>query len=295
MRLTIARPRPVPGRCVASGLLERKNSSNRRTWSAVGDAQPLVGDREDHGVRAPLEAHRDLGVLGGVLHRVADQVDAQALDLVALTRGADRLVGGVHGDLDRLGLGLHADDLVDVVDHVAQVDRLGLERTVRVADGGQHQHVRDEALQAAGVAGDDLQRPALHRVQLDGLEQLEVADDRGERVLELVGDGLDQLRLVAVELAHLVEQLLLALEEAGVQDRPAEVVTDVEGRVGLDLGPLGVALGAGQREAAEALGAGAQRARTASSRGRSRRGSPASCCARPRSGGRGRTAAGGGS
>ena len=40
IRLTIARPRPVPGCRTASGLVERKNSSNRRSWSAAEIPRP---------------------------------------------------------------------------------------------------------------------------------------------------------------------------------------------------------------------------------------------------------------
>jgi hypothetical protein len=43
-----------------------------------------------------------------------------------------------------------------------------------------------------------------------------------------VGDGGDQLALVGVELLELLDQLVLALEGARVQDRPPEVVADVE-------------------------------------------------------------------
>ena len=83
----------------------------------------------------------------------------------------------------------------------------------------------------------------LHLVAQPGhaLEDLEVADDRGERVLQLVGDGRDQLALVGVERLQLLDQLVLALEGAGVEDRAAQVVADVGSRRRLDLGPVGLA------------------------------------------------------
>ena len=73
------------------------------------------------------------------------------------------------------------------------------------------------------------------------LEDLEVAGDRRERVLQLVGHGGDQLALVGVERLQLLDQLVLALEGAGVEDRAAEVVPDVERGGGLVVGPVGPA------------------------------------------------------
>ncbi len=72
-------------------------------------------------------------------------------------------------------------------------------------------------------------------------------------------DGRDQLALVGVEGLQLLDQPVLALEGAGVEDRAAEVVADVGGGRRLVLGPVGLAGRPGQHQVAQALRAGAQR------------------------------------
>lgn len=41
MRRTMDKPSPVPGKAIASGLVQRKNSSNIRSWSAAEIPNPV--------------------------------------------------------------------------------------------------------------------------------------------------------------------------------------------------------------------------------------------------------------
>ena len=69
------------------------------------------------------------------------------------------------------------------------------------------------------------------------LEDLDVADDRGQRRLQLVRDGRDQLALVAVELLELADQVALAVVEPGVEHDAAQRPADLDHRVLLVVGP----------------------------------------------------------
>ena len=75
---TIASPRPVPGWATASGLEERKNSVNSWAWSSA--EMPMPSSQQVSTTWSPTRASRtvDVAALGGVLHRVADQVGADA-------------------------------------------------------------------------------------------------------------------------------------------------------------------------------------------------------------------------
>ena len=184
------------------------------------------------------------------------------VDLVGAHRSASTGSSGAsHGDRERLALGGDRGQVHDLVD-----DR----RAGRPAPGPSGSSGRRPwtAASRSSMTRRQPEGAAVHgrqrRLGLLGqvghaLEDLEVAGDRGEGVLQLVRHGGDQLALVGVEGLQLLDQPVLALERAGVEDGAAQVVTDVGGGVGLVLGPLGVARGAGQHQVAEALGPGAQR------------------------------------
>ena len=187
--------------------------------------------------------------------------------VVQISRGGARLTefGADHGlaerDLAAPGLvehdhvalagGLHGGEVHRVAGDGDQVDGPGGERVGRVADAGEQQQVLHDPGEPPGAALHRGQRRAHDRGHLLGLEDLEVARDRGQGVLQLVGDRRDQLALVGVERPQLLHHGVLALEGPRVEHDPAEVLPDVEGRGPLGLGPLRVAGAPGQREVAE--------------------------------------------
>ena len=95
--------------------------------------------------------------------------------------------------------------------------------------------------------------------QLHALEQLEVAGDEGERVLQLAGHRLDQPASEGVQLAQLGHGSALALTGPRVEDRLSEVVGDLERGRALVVGPAGSIGVAVHGQQSQELGAGADR------------------------------------
>ena len=238
--------RQARGRCpagrAASGLDDRKNSVPSRATSSA--EIPMPSSRQVKTTWPPSTGRGstiDGAALGGVLHRVADQVGAEPVQLVGVAerRGPARSGSSTRRSMPLL-LGGEPDQVDDVVDDPAQVDRAGDDRVVRVADLREQQQVVDHlAPSAARRAPSRRASPSVvpeRSGEDSSISRWPSTDD--ERVLQLVRDGGDQLALVGVELLELLDQLVLALEGAGVEDRPAEVVADVERRRRLGLGPL---------------------------------------------------------
>ena len=159
--------------------------------------------------------------------------------------------GIVEGHLDAALLGLHRHQVEARLGELAQVDGQA-HGLALVLDLGVVEQVLHQPVEPLGVARDRLDRAD---AGVEVLEQLDVADDRGQRRLELVGDGRDQLALVAVELLELADQVALALVEPGVEDDPAERAADLHHGFLLLGGPGADGGVAGQQHVAEQLAA----------------------------------------
>ncbi|WP_341926224.1 hypothetical protein [Nocardioides psychrotolerans] len=123
---------------------------------------------------------------------------------------------------------------------------------VGVTHLGEQQQVLDHALEPQRAPADRGDGAAARGAELrGGIEQLEVADDGRERVLQLVRHRRDQLALVDVERGELGHEPVLVGEGARVEDGAAEVVADVERRVGLGGRPGRLALDPGQHQVAD--------------------------------------------
>ena len=147
-----------------------------------------------------------------------------------------------------------------LLDQGREVDRHAFERGVGVAHPAQHQQVVDDGGEPVGAAGHGRDRVARGRRQVgQRLDHLDVAHDHAERVLQLVGDGRDQLGAIAVEPLELGDQLLLTLVGAVLEDRAPQVVGDVERGPAVVLGPAGAAEVAGEQHQPQGVGPGADR------------------------------------
>ncbi len=261
---------PAPGRCpgwaTASGLVERKNSVNEpRLVRPRRDADALVGDREharsSSSRRRGDDRHR--AALRGVLDGVADQVGAARGPArhgrpapapgpaaprrrpAACFRSAATAVRSTASSRPRSPRSTGA--VISGLSGSPTFDSSSRSSTTRPSRRAPRSIACSDACAVPGRSGDD---SSISRWP----------SDRGERVLQLVGDGGDQLALVAVELLQLLDQLVLALEGARVEDGAAQVVADVERRGRLRVGPLrDRRRAAGQHQVAQALRAGAER------------------------------------
>ena len=125
-------PEAGPGRAIASGLVERKNSRNSRAWSCLGDADARVGDADDHVLAPPGPAHVDAPPSSEYLIALLREVGQHPVQLLGASGHQDRLVGHVEAQLLRRlgGGGRHSSS--DVEHDLAQVDLLGHELVQRV-------------------------------------------------------------------------------------------------------------------------------------------------------------------
>ena len=84
-----------------------------------------------------------------------------------------------------------------------------------------------------------------------------MAEDHAEGVLQLVGDGVDELATVLVEPLELHDELLLPLVGPRAEQRPAHVATDPERSLALALRPAVLAAVADHDQRAHRLVPGA--------------------------------------
>ena len=126
----------------------------------LGDAQAGVGHLDHHAVAAVDHAHVDAAAGGRELERVRDQVVERLPQpaRVALD-GGDRL--GVQAQLDAELVGARARGLDRLGGDVVERGGTGLERQLARLELGDEQQVADQALEALGVALDDVQEVAL--------------------------------------------------------------------------------------------------------------------------------------
>ena len=116
MRWTIARPRPVPGRASASGLVERKKSLNRWCWSAAEMPRPWSAHDEDDVAPRPAQREPHLAVRAGVLDRVAHEVAQEPAQLLAVPGHGQLRVAGGQDHPRRVA----ARGRADVLDHLGE-------------------------------------------------------------------------------------------------------------------------------------------------------------------------------
>ena len=175
------------------------------------DAQPGVGDVDDHVVVARRHGHHYRAILRGVLHGVVHHVVDHPGELLGIAedhhRGRRRVVEGQgHPRL----LGTDAQQVHTRLAQLREVDSTA-HGLAPALDAGVVQEVGHQVVEPLGVADDRVERG---QVGVSVRDQLGVAQDRGQRGLELVGDGRDELAAVARELAQLLDQPLLGLQHA---------------------------------------------------------------------------------
>ena len=198
-----------------------------------GDAEAGVLAQHPGVLAVGADLEVDGAVRSAVLDRVAGQVVDDLAELVGVGGHQHRLVGHGEAHLHPTLLGLHRHQVEALLGELAQVHRQA-HGLALVLDLGVVEEVLHQAVEPLGVARDRLDRAD---AGVEVLQQLDVADDRGQRRLQLVGDGRDQLALVAVELLELAHQVTLAVVEPGVEDHPAERAADLHHRFLLLRGP----------------------------------------------------------
>ena len=237
IRREIARPSPVPGNDSASGLLDRWNVENR--WLRSTGEMPIP-------VSATVTCTHDTSRATTTLTRPPLRVYFTALPIrllstVPISSASPETCTGAVGrsktTRDSPGVRLLAQQLDRGVSELDQID-LPAYGPATLLHLGVVEEVLDQPVEAIGVAPDRGDRA---RPDVDVLEQLDVADDRGQRGLELVGDRGDQLALVAVELTQLRHQTLLGLEQPGAVDHACQLPGDLGDR-GQLVGPEGLVL-----------------------------------------------------
>ncbi len=124
MRLTMTRPRTVPGCSTASGLVERKELGEQLGAVLLGDADALVADPQADPVAEELGLQVDPASAAGVLHRVAHQVEHDLVQVVGLAQDERRPVARDR-ELEALGLRRDGRHRHGVGDEAGEVDHAG--------------------------------------------------------------------------------------------------------------------------------------------------------------------------
>ena len=177
-----------------TGLLRGEERREDVLGHNVGQSRPGIGDAKVH---LPVEpgghddAARPAGrVLGHRLSRVGDEVEHDLLQAVAVAQHVGEHTRQITAYPDVLELQVVVHQQQRAPDHVVQVDRRALGRSL----AGEGEEVAHDAPRPLGLLLDHFEVPAIALPQLLLLEQeLREARDRGERVVELVGDARNQL------------------------------------------------------------------------------------------------------
>ena len=188
------------------------------------NARPVVGDRERQGIVAPLRRQRDGAAGGREAHSVGQQVKEnlphatlvgdEAADVVC---GADveHETGADQPVLNPFGGRRHGG---------TDVDRSEIELHAAGVDGRQIEDVVDQRQQRVGGDRDVVEIFALLRRQRPGTrvaEQMDEADDVGERRAQLVGHVVNEIDL---DLVGVLERLVALAQRTLDVDRVGDIV-----------------------------------------------------------------------
>ena len=229
----IERPSPVPS---PSGLVVKKGSN---TWAA--SASDMPGPSSITSTATPSSQRRARTThapgppgAGDRLRGVVDQVDEDLLDLVGV-------------DVGHRQIGLDLDLGLDAVRHelVAEQHEGGVEQGPERGGAAlmlllprEAQQVLDDVRRALGLLPDDRERLAQGRRHVGHLAQeIGEADDRGERVVEVVRDAGDEL----ADGGH-----FFRLDELVLQSPPLRLIIEQEHQGG--------SVGAGNRHGGNRIG-----------------------------------------
>ena len=177
------------------------------------DARPVVLDRQPDLPVDALDRRPHLGARRGVADRVLDEVERQAVQLVA--RPVDE--GAVGVDRELVAVGDDAELAGRLDEHLAEVGRR-VRRLARGVVAGQQQQVGDEPAHAPRRAQRRVGGLLLLAVEALG-EQLEVGEHARQRRAQLVRGVGDELALAAQGVLGLtargVERVEHAVQRAG--------------------------------------------------------------------------------
>jgi hypothetical protein len=184
-----------------------------------GDAGAVVGDGEGQGGWGGAEAtgDEDVGMGGGMLDGIVDEVDEGLLDGFAVEDGFEGGDGGgrieFEGDLAVVGVGAHEGE--GVVEEGGEVGGLEGVLFAALVDAGEVEDVLDETREAAAFLTDE----AVVGVAFGGvgdavaLEALGEEADGGDGGAEFMGGGRDEIGAEFVE-AELTGEGAMGGEEA---------------------------------------------------------------------------------
>src|SRR5436305_1099243 len=176
------------------------NCSAAATAAAATTARGSVGRLLGGAVRGRGRGC-ELPPAGGVLGRIADQVDEHLLDPAAIAEGGRAVRVGSGDEGDRIGQVL-AHRLDGLAHELTEVDAVALEPQLVAVEAARDQHVLRDLRQARALGADHLQQLAAALVaELDVVthQRLGGADYRRHGRAQLVGDGGDELALGLVE------------------------------------------------------------------------------------------------
>ncbi len=190
---------PVPG---DPGLSELEPGELLENPLAVGlgNPRPLVGDRNLDPLVARADADDDLPSRRGVLDGVRDQVFHNAVEDGEV--GDDRAREVARLDLDRdvprARGGIEV--LRGSADERDRVGGIGLQFQAALLEAGDVEEVEDHPVHPSGGRPAAAGKPPDRLVLRRAFEEVEVREDRGERVLEVVDEGLRERLLERLEL-----------------------------------------------------------------------------------------------
>ena len=200
---------------LGGAVLVPPDEAGRQVVGVHGDF--VAGDVPNHhrdqaapgGVGLGGQVHVHPGALQGVLVAVANQVLEHPVQPLAVGVDQHGRVGDVHppgqGGLPQILLHL-AEGLLQ---QLADVQVLQIQGDVPRGRLGHLEHVLDNVVQPVGLLGDGLD--VVHHVGRQvrlSFQQLHIADDGGQRRLDVVGHVGDKLHLGAVGLNALLHRLL---------------------------------------------------------------------------------------
>ena len=222
-------PRPVPGTAWRAAFEARKNRWNRSRLLALRDADARVRAGQHDVLGSPRswphvdETRPRAGVNFTALLRMFRSASSRWRASPTTRARAAR----VHGQPDAAGVGLPADRRDGALRRGPRRPpgpRVGRRPRSSIRASSSRSSISARSRSAFSSTTPSSGRMAAgHLAGRAVADQVQVADDRGQRRPQLVGDGGQEVVLAAVQVAQLGDQLALLLVQRRVDDRPAEV------------------------------------------------------------------------
>ena len=196
---------------VAQGVVGAEERSEDVWLRGLGDAHAGVAHVDAHLVAVATRDHVDVATLGGVLAGIADQVDGDLAQALAVGHDLRQALLNVDRQRDHALGELRVERFTHLGQELGQVERLAPQADLACLGFGNVQQFVEQLDQPHDVVLDHPEKIALwlvQRAERAEEQQIDIATDRGQRRAQFVRCGGDKLALQPIG-QHLARDIVV--------------------------------------------------------------------------------------